>query len=146
MARRKRRTLSNGHRDTYAIASDPLNDPSEFSNRSLIDLVFNTPSSVRSPLREVEDRRYWHPQVTNLMDAPVRSSRRARVSFQLAKPKKRWGKPQRFNFSTLSIASSKSVAVCVRRGQRKEVLHALGKAGKGGMKRRKYNQLSKYRC
>lgn len=143
---RKRRTLSNGHRVTYANASDPLTDPSEVRLRSLIDLVINTPPSVRSPLIEVEDRRNWHPQVTNLMDAPVRSPRRARVPLKLAKPVKRWGKPHRLSFSALQFSYPKSVAVCVRRKQRKEVLHALGKAGRGGMKRRKYNSLSKYRC
>lgn len=146
MARKRRRTPTNGHRVTSANASDYLTDPSEVRQRSLIDLVINTAPAIRSPLIEVEDRRNWHPQVTNLMDAPVRSSRRARVPLQLAKPLKRWGKPHRFNFSRLQFSSPKQVLVCVRRKVRKEVLHALKKSGRGGNRRRRYNSLSQVRC
>lgn len=39
-----------------------------------------------------------------------------------------------------------STIVCVRRGQRKEVLHALGKTGKRGQKRPRFNEQSRMLC
>lgn len=40
----------------------------------------------------------------------------------------------------------RATMVCVRRSQRREVLHALGKTGQGGQKSPKYNWQSKIHC
>lgn len=47
--------------------------------------------------------------------------------------------------AALLFSAPQSVAVCVQRGQRREVLHALGKAG-GKVRPGKYGPFSKVRC
>lgn len=51
-----------------------------------------------------------------------------------------------FQNSKLGFAESRRILTCVRRTQRKQVLHALGKTGKSGQKKAKWNSLSYIQC
>jgi len=113
------------------------------ANRRLPTLSPSNPWAMSdySLLSEVEDRRTYHP------DGPVRSPRDVRglrVSTSAAPrpPKDPWAAtPSRVAFSV-----PQEVLVCVRRKQRKEVLHALNKTGKSGQKRPHRNYFSDIQC
>lgn len=136
--KRKNRSKFRRTRDTTVIANQRLR-----STNSQIDL--------EDFLRSIEDRREFHP------DGPSRSARsfnsdRHRLVVPAREP------VHRDNFdhmsSTLYAAppaavgfeNSDKVIVCVRRGIRKEVLHALGKTGKGGQKRPRRSEYSDIQC
>jgi len=89
-------------------------------------------------LRQVEDRRTFHPlrslrPVRSLLGTPPRV---------VLRDKRSKGPKARGVFSSqtkaiLAFEEPKAVLVCVRRQRRKEVLHALKKAGRGGGKRKR---------
>lgn len=126
MSRRSRRRRSTDRTD--AIASQIAN-PRLFRPTPLI--VTRLPPVHRA---EVEDRRTHHP---------LGFFRPARMitghpSHLVAKPG-----PAKFRRASLQVPKAiafeapKKTLICVRRKQRKEVLHALKKTGKGGGKRRR---------
>lgn len=141
-------------RDLSPIANGPLSDPALPSDtwRPLPRQISFQPAAVRSLLSEVEDRRLFEP------DGLVsRSIRRARVTLQLAQAKQavRHGVPHRPKLygvvqpkrDQLQFKRPEFVAICIRRHERREVLHALQKVGKGsGGKRPRRNQWSNVRC
>ena len=100
----------------------------------------------RSSLLDIEDRRSFHP----LQDyRPAKgSSKLASVLYvrpvgdrKPAKAKSKWS-PETFSFTI-----PKKVSLCVRRHQRREVLFALKKTGKGSRKReRRRNYFSDVSC
>lgn len=132
-------------RDDLYIASDLSDGVFEPVSRSLPsnladDFVGNYNTAVRSTLQDVEDRRNYYPGGRS--QRPAHTPRR-----HLAKTK-----PTKLTaFATQvfqQFNAPKSVAVCVRRNQRTEVLHAFKKTGKGSRfnKRPKFNQYSRTRC
>lgn len=100
-------------------------------------------SLIRSPvLREVEDRRLFTPARVRTA-APIFS----RSSTRLVSPQAatRGGFPS----ARVGFAVPRDVAICVRRKQRKEVLHAskFGGKGAGGVsRRRRRNEFSYVDC
>lgn len=90
-------------------------------------------------LREVEDRRTFHPARIRTA-APIVS----RSSTRLVSPAAtvRGGFPS----SKVGFAVPRDVAICVRRKQRKEVIHAKGHAGGGGSSRRRWTVFSNVKC
>lgn len=92
--------------------------------------------SVRSYLTEVEDRRTYHPAGKN---RPTVSPRRHHTP-----------KPSAaslvYSRARMVFGAPRHVMICVRRKIRDEVLHALGKTGKGSGRPRRRNQYSKVRC
>lgn len=123
-----------------------LNTPFDFR-------VSPFPSSLKfSSLTQFEDRRQWHPEGTY---APARSFSQSRHRLVAARPKisarpprlsKRYS--QRLYSPTHRIAFSNPsrVLICVRRQQRREVLHAFRKTGRGGHRRPRYNHYSSISC
>lgn len=113
----------------------------------------NTTRSVRSGisktnLRVYEDRRLWHPE--RLPDAKSFSQTRhrlrmPRVSNKVFSPTLT---PKLITFPTSRIAfsSPRRILICVRRGIRKQVLHALKKTGKRGQRRPRFNAFSRISC
>lgn len=105
-------------------------------------------------LRTIEDRRTYHPEGPQ---RPARGFQRARHRLTLAQPAR---PPQRLNkdgFARLRslgdptrarvvFDGAPDVLVCVRRQRRKEVLHALRKAGKRGQRRPRRSWYSKVSC
>lgn len=133
MARGSKSHSSTPGRDHFTIASNsPLN--------SLL-----LPRVALSPLRldvlALEDRREWHPERQNrpFAAAPVQARR------PVAKQRPAFSQPSQTK-AIIAFAEPSRVAVCVRRGVRREVLHALKVAGGTGMKRRRLTSSSKISC
>ena len=95
---------------------------------------------ARSVLRELEDRRAFHP-LSDLR--PVRALvRTARRLVPARKPTaSRMSLPEKIGF-----AVPKKVVVCVRRKQRREVIHALRLRGKGASSPKRRNIWSDVKC
>lgn len=150
MARRRRQT-SGRQRDTSDIATSSVElDQLVLSPVSPSPLVGFEPED-ESYLSDVQDLRNFHPEapfvapltVFNtpatfdaLVDQPP-SRRQARAGLRIRSQTK----------ARLSFNSPQFVAVCVRRHQRRQVLFALRKRGKGSArKHRRRNQHSNTRC
>lgn len=90
-------------------------------------------------LLAIEDRRMWTPREETPRGFFRRSTK------QVVQPYKarrlRNDVPAQVRF-----AVPREVAVCVRRKQRRSVLFALRKTGKGSRSRRKRNAFSEFRC
>lgn len=97
-------------------------------------------------LTEHEDRRVWHPEP----DAASTRRSRSRTGLAPRARRTRQSAPT-FDMQALRFINPKFVMRCIRRKTRNEVLHALGKTGKGSgmkLKRRKYrrDEFSNVRC
>lgn len=110
----------------------------DFSIPSLLPDLYDE-DVPRAPLVEIEDRRRYHPvgrksapQSTSRIRAKVRPTRSSLMSAQPV-----W-----------AFAAPKRVAICVRRKQRKEVLHALRRTGRKARfhKKARWSTSSNYRC
>lgn len=113
----------------------------------------------REALRQIEDRRTFHP-AGRLRPARDLNTRRGRVgSLSLLGSQMRFQDPmvnpgsRAFKlFQSLSkphhdAEYSRKLALCIRRKMRAEVLFAAGKAGRGGIRRsRRRNEFSDVHC
>lgn len=85
------------------------------------------PPAVRSPLTEVEDRRFFHPDSVK----PLRTYRGSRtprlVYHRPRKPPK--GRLRKMLPYGISLAAKESVLMCIRRKARRGVILALGNGG-----------------
>lgn len=120
-----RRRSSRVQRDVYSIASRAAVPFDLYAFRRL--------SVLPSLIKSLEDRRVYHPE---------RYYRPARALSKLAgsvKLKRVAGNRQRlFAPDVLRFAIPEKVAVCVRRKERREVIFALKRFGRGGARRRSY--------
>lgn len=112
-----------------------------------------------SPLLALSDGRAWRPSVTRLPDYSYPPaidllgslSRPAFVPVPSPKPRRVRASGARFDpFSAVPLrigfARPRQVVVCVRRHQRREVLFALRRTGKGSSSPRKRSLYSDVRC
>lgn len=122
-------------------------------------LVSVSPSTVN--LRELEDRRLFHPDpvrpARNLSSEVHRLVAPEFVPKRAFKRDPRTGKMKAYRINQPQAVFGRSgqvfqeaqrVLICIRRAMRVEVLHALKKTGRGGAKRRKprRNEYSHIRC
>lgn len=91
-------------------------------------------------IRLLEDRRYWHPigpqrpaRAWNMNAARVSVPTYAKLAGAAVTAK-------------LAFAGPASVAICVRRSRRREVMFALRKGGRRGQRRPRRNWYSSIRC
>lgn len=127
----------NSRRDTTDIANRrlPVYSPVPYSP---------LPKSV---LRDIEDRRTWHPSGSM---RPARSF--SQSQHRLTTPNVNRRKSMQHKLHTpyvtqaISFDVPEKVAICVRRKMREEVLHALKKTGKRGQKRPRFTWYSKIAC
>jgi len=129
-------------------------DDSSIANRRLPEVEY-TPrrSQLKTPnLRIYEDRRQWHPEG---IDAPagVLRQRSARRLVETKSSERRLPAASRRSFAPrmsspiTAFAEPREVLVCVRRSQRREVLHALKRTGSGtSSKKPKLTWRSKISC
>lgn len=134
MSRRRRRNRT-GERDHNSIAN--LRLPPRF-----------TSSSSRLLLSPYSDRRMFHPDD---VFAPVFSNNRAsrrihdvNVNNRVAKGSTPYASP--FRGTAFRFAVPARVSVCVRRSNRREVLFALNRTGKGARSRKRRNYWSDVQC
>lgn len=99
---------------------------------------FNALLQLRALAKSLEDRRRFHPLgALRPVAAVSRSARRLRIT------------PKRAGFFPepgLSFSVPREVALCVRRKERREVIFAKRKGGKGARSRRRRNRWSDVRC
>lgn len=141
MARKRPRVSASPLADARRLVLDrPYLAEDPFTSL-LPSLTINTP--VRPvALSEVEDNRYWRPD-----DYPVASSSRRWTARTKINPRRksigRSANRLLRDIHALTFGAPKFVLRCVRRKVRNEVLHALGKTGKGSgrkLKGRKYRR------
>lgn len=104
-----------------------------------------TPRPLQSLLRLYEDRRTWHPQRAFRPATSFIGRTQLKISPQ---------RPARRGFSKLSVPLSPNVSfvrpdkvlVCVRRHIRREVIHALNHAGRGGQRKPRPSHYSSVHC
>lgn len=108
---------------------------------ALLDRILSVTASPISPL-QVDDRRFFDPA------GPLRPAYSVyRADRRIIAKSSAVGSPRNDTLSArVGFAVPKRVAVCVRRQQRKEVIHALGKQGAGGSTRRRRNSWSNVDC
>jgi len=133
-------------RDAYAITNRRLFVAPRLPVAVRV-LSVRRPAARFSVLQQIEDRRTFHPEG---VARPARGYRIARHRLQVVGP----GTdvvPGLFSAPVVPVgvgfAAPRQVAICVRRRVRKEVIHALGKAGRG-VKRRlpRFNYYSEVIC
>lgn len=102
--------------------------------------------SFQEQVRELEDRRDYHPQGKS---RDPRSTYRSDTRLIVAPIKKALKRPKGSKlvipFRT-SFSVAKRVSLCVRRHQRREVLFALKRVAKGSGSRKIRNQWSEIKC
>lgn len=117
-----------------------------FTNANRRLPVSPTRSRVTSTyLTQIEDRRLWHPEG---IYAPAKSFNQSRHRL-VAQPIARVFTGSGYKLtrpSTIAFAAPKKVLICVRRGIRKQVLHALNKTGKVGQNRPRRSYYSSISC
>lgn len=126
MARRSDRS-DRDERDTPAISNQRLLLP-------LLDFTTIPPSDL---LRSIEDRRTFYPE------------RATRPASSYSRPRHRLESAPGYNILPFGVRfeEPRKVLVCVRRKQRREVLFALKRTGRGaGKKRHKRSMYSDVRC
>lgn len=96
-------------------------------------------SSVRPLPLMLEDRRLYHPDPLPIAQASIRSASRL-----VAKQNPRFKQPSQTK-AIIAFAEPSKVSVCVRRGIRKQVIHALGVAG-GKVRRGRRSAYSDISC
>lgn len=139
-------TSSTSRRDINVIASGTLHRP---SRPSFVDLSrFSQP--FRPIVLHTQDRRFWHPDNVSRPGATFRKA--ANLSLVPGRKFKYGPSPKSYTpgaerlSDRVGFEDPSRVAICVRRNVRKEVIHALGKAGKGKTRRPKQTEYSKVRC
>lgn len=114
--------------------------------------LLRSPARVSSPVRvhlptvlaEVEDRRTYHPERAT---RPARYFSGPTHRLKIAEPKKTRSLPGLYQPSPIvAFESPKNLPLCVRRKQRREIIHALKKIGKGARARRRRNDFSNISC
>lgn len=135
MSKRSRsKNTHNGRRDDLSIAN------------------FTLPSRpvTLTPLTFIDRRRY-HPEQD--FAAPLTFAGRPASYTVVDRPSKSQKQIDRFGAklrsqtkAAVAFAEPTRLALCVRRNQRKEVLHATGKAGKRGQKKPRRNFFSRITC
>lgn len=143
MSRRSRRNYSNsgGRRVTPANANRRLPTPVT-SPRSMVQL------DLEDLLRQVEDRRRYHPMGESspaLSTSGRKHTLRAVAPTPVPVKNVVLAKPSPFP-TGVGFSAPDNVIVCIRRKKRKEVLHALGKAGKAGQKAPRRSAYSEIHC
>lgn len=98
---------------------------------------FRTPSMLNPYEPEIEVY-----EQTKRRPAGLRSNQ----SYRQTRPYGRATQNQQALSQSVAFRDGSRVAVCVRRKQRKEVLHALRKTGGGSRKPRRYNRYSQVKC
>lgn len=136
-SRRRRVTPSNANRRLPTTVTSPRSLPYQYDLEDLI-------RSDR--LTEIEDRRTYHPEGES---RPARSISKRAHRLELAKPVvSQWNELPGYSgiYSPVAFTQPHNVLVCIRRKQRKEVLHALNKAGKAGQKTPRRSAYSDIQC
>jgi len=143
MSRRRRR------RDRE-YASDISNDPLSRELRSpVIKRILEPPT--RRTILDIEDRRLFSPELARPAQALQRMAARLVVKDHDPNVNRTHQKVRANQLhvpSNVRFSDPSRVAVCVRRHQRREVLHALKRVGRGSapVRRARWSEFSDIKC
>lgn len=135
--RRDNFSISNRRLPTQSIvpvAYDP------WDTGYVTEVSYSKPARRRSSLRLVEDRRQWHPVGPQM---PARAWNRNATRVIVPRYAKLAGTAVT---AKLAFSGPSSVAICVRRKRRREIMFAKGFGGRRGQRRPKRNWYSSIRC
>lgn len=104
------------------------------------------PRLPSSRLLLYEDRRQFHPEGVYARPATFDGSRQRIGVSSSPNVNKRKGRSRPFFKPILAFEHPLRVVLCARRKIRKEVLHALGKSGRGGQRKPRYSYYSSISC
>lgn len=144
----KRRGHQREHKNYRHVGRDTI----AISNRRLHQLLnVGTYVLKKQNLRDYEDRRTWNP---DKYTQPARSFSQTRHRLIAVRSKGiTQSVPNRYQEATwetvpqrVGFQNPDRVLICVRRKQRREIIHALGVAGRKGLKKPKFNVYSEVRC
>lgn len=140
---RKRHTqnpTSMDERDDFSPSLEKLLRPPILKQNPPLTAFSPSPTKIlKNTLRDIEDRRTWHPQADK---RPARSITRSQHKLVIPKSSGSRPLPKRVQFD-----APKQVLICIRRKRRKEVLFAKKKTGKGSRARRhRHNYFSEVIC
>lgn len=142
----------------FAVVKSNRRLPRSFSKKISLDFLSSLYyTNRRSKIYggnygEFEDRRYWHPEGSSApassFDSPRHRLFVPRQNYIGRVQGSRPSRAQKFFYPSARIAfrNPSRVLVCVRRGIRREVMHATGFAGKVGQKRPRRGPYSSIRC
>lgn len=136
--RRSNKTRSNTTKQSRAY-------PTRITNRARLRSAFDKKIDIYNS-RFVEDRRTYNPSKNTTYTPRTISGKRSRVVTRSATVSTPSGLKQLNTTPLPSFAVPSKTLVCVRRKQRKEVLHAYKKTGTGGQKKPRRNQFSNISC
>lgn len=134
--RRSRRDRRERDREDFNRPRDPL----EIAIEPLPMRPIHYHLLERPEVRDLEDRRRYHPEAFNAPLAAAPTSAR-RVVERVIAP----GYPGALHRTRLALHDPSHVSQCVRRQERREVLLAKGRGG-GGNKAPKWTELSRKGC
>lgn len=114
----------------------PVRTRTQFAARSVSPWWFDG--------QEIEDRRRWHPEGDS---EPAKSARiwRHRLTTVFRQPSSFPGTYSP-TAEIMAFQAPSKLMVCVRRKERAEVLHALGKTGRVGQRPGRWNSFSRIAC
>lgn len=136
MSRRNKSTTVRVRRDAPVIARRPSLPPRE-AQPIPTRTVFRYQPSLFPDLIPVEDNRRYHPE-GKARPRLTKSGQKAQVRSNLSNLLQ--------TQTSMVFQAPPEVLTCVRRNARKEVMHALNKAGKTGQKKPKRNFWSSISC
>lgn len=138
MAKRRSSKKSSTKRFNSPTKRDVLKSP--IARRSLLSRNMRTSSQMLLDIARLngQDQRIYTPQRRQLIK-PERI-----VSGFIAPTKIEQHRP--LMSANIKFSLPKETTVCVRRGVRREVLHAMGRTGKGSGKPRRFTSTSKIKC
>lgn len=98
-------------------------------------------------LRLLEDRRLFTPEIFPIVKAIKRSQARMEVNARKADAARPFAARHLTAPANLRFADPRGVAICIRRHQRREVLHALKRTGRGSSRKLgRWNEHSHVSC
>ena len=121
--------------DLFTFQRRPLQAPLFFPEVELLD-----------DLTAFEDRRLWHPDRLE----PARSAAGGQAHFRIAPARKNRARARLtallWPSARIGFQQPNAVAICARRQQRREVLHAAGVAGRRGLRPPRRSAYSDVSC
>lgn len=134
--------MAKGNRQQSQTTRDSYSSISNLGLR--LDTLYNQlPTYNTSYLSTIEDRRTYHPA------GIYRNARSFNNSYHtLIIPKRKPSNIKKYSYPTHTIGFKQpdKVLICVRRKQRREILFAKNKTGRGGQKRPHYSYYSTIHC
>lgn len=148
MARRRDHNTTRRSDDTFDISSSQellrrISKPQKPLQQIVPRLLPKVTAPKLFPLKQFEDRREYHPDRQNRPPAALPRSSRKLV---IVTPQNKAATRKTTLPSKLGFSAPQGVVLCVRRKQRREILFAKSRTGRGAHTPKKRNAWSNVKC